>query len=178
MILALQLIYWFLPAYLANSAPPWAAKLFPAWKRPIDFGLQWRGKRLLGENKTWRGIVIGTLVGGLAFLVQKFLLINMIHFPFIPYSSLPWWTGFLLGFGAIFIGDTGKSLVKRRFEIKPGEPFVPWDQADYTLGAFLLTFWLYWPGWLAFFFLLVFNSLLSAGSHWLGWRLGLLKDRF
>ncbi len=175
---ALQLVYCFLPGYIANSAPSSVAKLFPHWETPVDLGLKFRGKRLLGENKTWRGVIGGTLLGGLVFLLQKYVLTASVKTPFIPYESFPWWYGFLLAFGAIFVGDTGKSLLKRRFQIKPGRPFVPWDQIDYTLGAFLLTFWLFWPGWAWFVFLLVFNGLFSAGSHWLGWHLGLLKDKF
>ena len=30
--------------------------------------------------------------------------------------------------------------------VAPGKPFIPWDQIDYTVGAFLISFWVYWPG--------------------------------
>ena len=174
----LQLLYWFLPAYIANASPPLLKKLFPGWDVAVDLGAKWKGKRLLGLNKTWRGVIGGTVLGGLVFLLQKYVLAEMVNTPSIPYATLPWWYGFLLAFGAIFIGDVGKSLFKRRLGIKPGKPWIPFDQIDYTVGALLISFWIFWPGWAAIGFLLVVNAFLAAGSHWFGWKLGLMREKF
>jgi hypothetical protein len=174
----LQLLYWFLPAYIANSSPPILKKLFPRWDIPVDLGRKWKGVHLLGSHKSWRGVVGGTLLGGGLFLLQKYVLVGMVSTPAIPYASLPWWYGFLLAFGAIFVGDCGESFLKRRRNLKPGRPWAPWDQVDYTLGALLISWWVFWPGLVEALFLIVFNALLAAGSHWLGWKLGLLRERF
>jgi CDP-2,3-bis-(O-geranylgeranyl)-sn-glycerol synthase len=42
--------------------------------------------------------------------------------------------GLRFGVGAM-AGDSVKSLVKRRLAIAPGEPWIPWDQLDFVLGA-------------------------------------------
>ena len=39
-----------------------------------------------------------------------------------------------MGFGALG-GDLIKSLFKRRLNRKPGQPFVPFDQLDFVVGA-------------------------------------------
>ncbi len=187
-LVALQLIYFFLPCYVANGSPPLLAKLplLRKWNAPADFGCSWNGKRLLGSHKTLRGILLGTLLGGLVFLFQKYAISGAapsllpapsMTMPLIPYASLPWWFGFLFAFGAIGVGDAGKSLFKRRIGVKPGKPWIPFDQLDYTIGAFLVTGWLFWPGWPAFLFLLILNGLLSAASHLLSWRLHLIREK-
>jgi hypothetical protein len=61
----LFVIWFFLPAGLANVAPIFAAKL-PYLKTltfPLDGYITFRGKRLLGEHKTLRGVISGILVG-------------------------------------------------------------------------------------------------------------------
>ena len=67
--------------------------------------------------------------------------------------------------------------MKRRVGVAPGKPWVPFDQFDYTLGAFALTAWLFWPGWPVFCALLVVNGVLSLGAHLGGHAIGLLRER-
>ena len=43
-----------------------------------------------------------------------------------------------MGFGAL-TGDLAKSFFKRRIGIKPGAKFIPFDQMDFVLGAFIFT---------------------------------------
>ena len=54
----------FLPAGIANAVPVLVKKVpgLSKLKAPIDGGISFRGKRLLGANKTWRGLISGTLV--------------------------------------------------------------------------------------------------------------------
>ena len=52
--------------------------------------------------------------------------------------------GFLLGIGAI-TGDSVKSFFKRRFNIKPGKPWIPFDQTDFIIGALLFISIIYIP---------------------------------
>ena len=94
----------------------------------MDFGRNFRGNRILGDHKTWKGffagILMGSIVGGiqeLAFHRAKGLLI-----------------GFLMGVGAM-IGDIIKSFVKRRLEIKPGSKWEPWDSIDFVAGSILFS---------------------------------------
>jgi CDP-2,3-bis-(O-geranylgeranyl)-sn-glycerol synthase len=45
--------------------------------------------------------------------------------------------GLRFGVGAM-AGDSAKSFAKRRLGIAPGDPWIPWDQVDFALGALAL----------------------------------------
>lgn len=169
------LAYYFIPAYAANALPPLLVKipLLEKWKTPVDFGKKWHDKPLLGKNKTWRGVIGGTLIGGLIFLLQQ----HFLPLSSIPYDSMQWYAGFLLAFGAIFLGDCGKSLLKRRFAKRPGASWIPFDQIDFTIGAFLLTYWIFWPGWFLALILMVLNGFCSMLFHLIGYAIGVTKDK-
>ena len=125
----------FLPAGIANMVPVFAAKL-PLLKKfnaPADLNLTFRGKRLLGENKTIRGFIVGTLVAGLVFWVESMFWDQ----PQVMIIQ-PYFAGMLLGFGALF-GDAVKSFFKRQLEIAPGKSWFPFDQLDFILGAILFS---------------------------------------
>lgn len=53
----LCVLYFFVPAYLANMSPVLVRGWFPALSTPIDGGRTFRGRRILGDHKTWRGSV-------------------------------------------------------------------------------------------------------------------------
>ncbi len=55
----IQALWLVLPAYIAN-----ASALLVGGGTPIDFGKNWKdGKRILGDGKTWRGLITGAVVG-------------------------------------------------------------------------------------------------------------------
>ncbi len=172
----LQLVWYFLPVYVANGSPPLLAKLplLGTWNAPVDLGRDWGKRRLFGDHKTWRGLIGGILLAGIVFLVQqRYVSIA----PLVPYAMLPWWLGFLLGAGAL-LGDLVKSFFKRRITIKPGGNWAPFDQIDYAVGAFLLSFPVFWPGLPAALYLVVLSGAISAAAHYLGFQLKVNKERF
>ena len=60
-------LWFFLPAGIANMSPILVANL-PGLKRlkaPMDFGLTFRGQRVFGTHKTWRGFVVGIIAATL-----------------------------------------------------------------------------------------------------------------
>jgi CDP-2,3-bis-(O-geranylgeranyl)-sn-glycerol synthase len=60
-------IIWFVALLgVANMAPVFFKKI-PILGAPIDNGKTWRGKRIFGDNKTWRGIIAAILIGFLSF---------------------------------------------------------------------------------------------------------------
>ncbi len=69
-----EVLWFFLPALLANLAPvmanhvPWLAR----FSTPIDGGRTLRHLRVLGDNKTYRGLLMGVLFGSLTALIQYF----------------------------------------------------------------------------------------------------------
>lgn len=135
-------IFWkylwlILPAGVANMIPPLAAVWWPKWDEPMDGGLKFRGKRLLGDHKTIRGLVTGTVGGVVTFGLQKYWLRQYCSgIELVDYASLPMYTGFLMAFGAL-MGDTVKSFFKRQSSVPSGESWFPWDQIDWVVGMLL-----------------------------------------
>lgn len=136
----LQSIYLMLPAYFANMAPVIVRNNFRMLGFPIDFNKKIGNKPVLGRNKTFRGLIFGIVFAIIAAYLQFVLYSNNI-FIGISIADYSGWLliGFLMGFGAIF-GDLVKSLIKRRLNYKPGEPFVPWDQTDFVAGAIIFIY--------------------------------------
>lgn len=127
----LNAFLFFLPAGVANASPVIANRIpwLNLWKTPIDFGKSWRGKRIFGDNKTWRGFVFGTLMGGATCL--------LVSYYFVPNSSDAWYiflVGTALGAGAL-TGDAVESFFKRRRDVAPGKSWFPFDQIDYIIGG-------------------------------------------
>ena len=121
---ALGFLTFFIPAYIANMTPVFVRKL-PILDFPIDGGKKLNGKPLLGKNKTVRGLIFGTLAGGVTGII-----ISATSFPYA------WWWGFLIGFAAL-LGDALKSVVKRQMGIRSGGSFMPFDQIDFIVIAYL-----------------------------------------
>ena len=106
---------------------------------PVDFNKTFRGRPILGPNKTFRGFFFGTLFSVIIINMQ-FLLYKTTGFDFTIYKfedinfEL---LGFLMGFG-VMLGDSIKSFIKRQLDIPPGKSFIPWDQIDCALGGLSL----------------------------------------
>jgi CDP-2,3-bis-(O-geranylgeranyl)-sn-glycerol synthase len=142
----LQVLYLFLPAYVANMAPVLARELLPSWSAPIDGGRTFRGRRILGAHKTWRGLATGVLGGVLVFEAQA-----AVHragllpgLALIDYGNAGLWPGLLLGLGAL-VGDAVKSFFKRQVGIAPGESWIGPDQLDFMAGAYAFLCLVYVP---------------------------------
>lgn len=128
----LESVIFFIPAGIGNMAPVLAAKMpgLRTLQAPIDFGKSWRGARILGDHKTWRGLVSGIIAGGLTALVLKW---TGLYDPSWLSTAI---IGSLLGFGAL-VGDSVKSFFKRRVGIASGKTWFPFDQIDYIIGGLL-----------------------------------------
>lgn len=159
-------LFFFIPGFLANSSAAGSSKIkpFSNWNKPLDFGKTFGGKRILGDHKTIRGLIVGTTVaifgGYLQFLLIKF---GHLEIKFDIYSSLKSTLilSFLLGFGAL-AGDCSKSFFKRRRDIKPGKPWIPFDWVDYPFGALICSVWYFNPG--AWVYLVLFPICLLGSS--------------
>lgn len=135
-------LWFFVPAGLANAVPPLAAHI-PLLKKldwPLDAGRSWRGHRIFGQNKTWRGLIAGVLVATLVVGLEKYLYLHSEWIrSFVPYdyAQAPFWAlGPLLGTGAL-LGDAIESFFKRQLNRKPGSTWFPFDQLDYIIGGLL-----------------------------------------
>lgn len=160
-----RLFYFMAPAYAANMAPPFV-RYWKGWNRPIS-------RRWLGDHKT----VVGFAAGVAAALLTAF-----------AQSRLGWtgslvdyggWPGLGLRFGVgAMAGDSVKSLLKRRLGIAPGQPWVPFDQLDFVLGALVLV----WPvaglGWADAAVILLLSPLGHVAVNQLGYWLGVRDTRW
>jgi CDP-2,3-bis-(O-geranylgeranyl)-sn-glycerol synthase len=141
LVFILKALYFFLPAYFANMTPTFAKKfkVFEFLAKPVDGEKKYKGFPILGPHKTWRGIILGTIVGILVAWFQK-ILCRFSFFQRISFYNYQeinaLFLGFLIAFGAL-LGDLFFSFLKRRIGIKPGKPWIPFDQLGYVLGAFL-----------------------------------------
>lgn len=123
-------VLFFLPAGIANMAPVLAARMpvLKQWNAPIDGGTEYRGSRLFGANKTWRGLISGVVIASLVgAVIHRFALYDV-----------PVWIYTLMGAGAL-MGDAIESFFKRQAGVKPGQSWFPFDQTDYIIGGLLTT---------------------------------------
>ena len=140
-IFIISCLYFFLPAYFANMTPPLLrnAKAFDFFAKPVDFGKSWRGKRIFGDHKTWRGLIGAMAVGAGVALLQWWLykFSWAIELSILDYKSVNLWAfAFLISGGAV-TGDLAAAFIKRRLNLAPGASFMPWDQTNYVIGSFI-----------------------------------------
>jgi CDP-2,3-bis-(O-geranylgeranyl)-sn-glycerol synthase len=174
-----------LPAYAANPA----AQL-TGGGMPIDFGKKWRdGQRILGEGKTWSGLV-GGLVGGvfvggiqiaIAAAVDNPALVPTFDPSLGPASPASFLVVFTLALGAL-LGDAGKSFVKRRLRRARGANLPIVDQYDFVVGAWFLGLLLF-PVWFVVNFqveviivVILITFFLHRAVSVLGYRMGLKAE--
>ncbi|MDI6917415.1 MAG: CDP-2,3-bis-(O-geranylgeranyl)-sn-glycerol synthase [Thermoplasmatales archaeon] len=130
-ILILESLWLILPAYVANSFA-----VIVGGGKPVDFGKKFvDGKRLLGDGKTWKGLIGGIIFGMCIGLVQTYSA-DSIAFPNFGFFPIFFLVLFCLAFGALS-GDLCKSFIKRRINIERGGKLPVIDQLDFVAGAFL-----------------------------------------
>jgi CDP-2,3-bis-(O-geranylgeranyl)-sn-glycerol synthase len=175
-------IWFFLPAGAANAAPILVRKIPPlsGLTHPIDHGLVFRGKQLLGPHKTWRwliaGIVVGTTVLWLQQLVYSFWFSSTTVINGINYHTLPTLVlGPLFGIGALG-GDAVESFFKRQRGTPSGHTWFPFDQIDYILGSIVATLLIVRLRPLVYVYAVLIWSFMSLVSSYIGHKLK-LKER-
>lgn len=112
------------------------------WVWPLDGGRTFRGRRLFGDNKTARGLVVMVPATGLAFLLLALSGVGApALWPLTPAQYLG--LGLLAGAGCM-LGELPNSFIKRQLRIPPGSPgagpvarplFFVVDRLDSTLGV-------------------------------------------
>jgi CDP-diglyceride synthetase len=148
-LILLQLLWLAVPVIVAGLVHLVVLKLdlLPGLRRlPIDGGLMFRGRRVFGDNKTWRGAVVMICSTTAAAWAMATLNESFWHLPtLVPFAeSRPVAWGLLLGAGYI-VGELPNSFVKRQLGIAPGAaapgPAGPlfWviDQLDSLAGMLL-----------------------------------------
>jgi CDP-2,3-bis-(O-geranylgeranyl)-sn-glycerol synthase len=173
--LIVSALWAMLPAYVPNNVA-----VVAGGGRPIDGGRTWKGRRLLGDGKTWRGTAAGTVAG-----VTLAALLNAVN-PAVSAAvgvSLPRFppvVAVTLAFGAM-LGDIVASFLKRRSGRQRGAPAPGLDQLDFVVMSLALTA-LAAPAWFGATFplpalavVLVATPVFHVATNAVGYVLG-VKD--
>jgi CDP-2,3-bis-(O-geranylgeranyl)-sn-glycerol synthase len=174
-------LWFFVPAGLANGAPPLAAHipLLKELNTPLDFGRTFRGKRIFGANKTWRGLIIGVIVATIVVGIEKLIYLHSGWIrSFVPYDygiAHFWALGPLLGAGAL-LGDAVESFFKRQLDKQPGTAWVPFDQIDYIVGGLLASMLVVKLSLRQYLLIALLWYLLHMAGSTLGYLIG-VKDK-
>lgn len=203
-VLALLLLYG--PAYLANTG----AMIFGKWLPEltgipilrIDGGRNWKdGFRLLGDGKSWNGLLGGPLLAGLLTVLATILwsgngvdskpfydpMMGFEHvdpwFGFLGLYGSAFFIGYVLGFGSL-IGDSVGSFFKRRRGLKregdvsskaPLLDTLPFAIICFIFGLVLFPNQLYgsWQLIPSMMWLLILTPIIHRSVNILGYKLGL-----
>ena len=155
--------------------------LLPRLKRPLDGGATFRGRRLLGDNKTWRGaLAMGSGIFGLALALRACPWYRARLPEAVQSSSAPLFAA-ALALGAV-AAELPNSFLKRQLDIAPGgQRRTPLglalsllDQGDFVFGVWIALL----PIWrmsaadaaVAFGLVTIAHLTLSAAGYALGVR--------
>lgn len=111
-----------IPCYVTNAAPLIMAKVIKR-RHPLDLGRNFiDGRRVLGDSKSVEGFLLGVAAGTAAgFALSLLELISLSE-------------AFVLSLGAM-VGDSVGSFIKRRLNIKSGDPAPLLDQLTFLVVA-------------------------------------------
>ena len=179
------IVLWIMmPAYLSNTFA-----VITGGKYPIDQGkLHSDRNRILGDGKTWSGLIGGVsggmLIGYLQINHGEIIieaLANTNNYDFWGENSLL--IIFLLSFGAL-LGDITASFFKRRSKLNRGDKSPILDMFDFIGMALFLTLifdydWLKsWilDGYVPLFTLLIATPVLHRGVNIIGYKIGIKNE--
>jgi len=120
---------------------------------PLDGGCMIGGKRLLGDHKTWRGVVVILAATTVSAGVHAWAEANQpawAAWNLVDYSTIVWWQAGLWWGVAYALSELPNSFLKRRAGIAPGRGgasgvssnlLALMDQADSAIGCSLVA-WL------------------------------------
>lgn len=147
----LTLAYLFFPLLVGLALHGFSIKydILAFLCRPIDRGRKFRGKRIFGDNKTYRGVVVVSLGTAIGFGLQSLLFHRIASVRSVELFDYAFFKSVALGVAvgvAAMVSELPNSFIKRRFEIAPGTAAKGWksvifyvyDQIDFLLGAWLV----------------------------------------
>jgi CDP-archaeol synthase len=147
----LALAYLFLPLLVGLALHGFCIKYdaLAFLCRPVDHGRSFRGKRIFGDNKTYRGLAVVSLGTAIGFGLQSLLLHRIASIRGIELFDYAFFKSVAVGLAvgvAAMLSELPNSFIKRRFEIAPGSVAKGWkraifyvyDQIDFLLGAWLV----------------------------------------
>jgi CDP-2,3-bis-(O-geranylgeranyl)-sn-glycerol synthase len=180
----LRIVVTMIPAMTANTFAP-----FTGGGKPVDMGLSRKdGRRYLGDGKTWRGFLGGSISASILGLV----LLLFLHFTGLTDASDSFWGPFpwsvlliiFMAIGSLF-GDMIGSFIKRALNRPRGTRTPLLDQWDYLIGTglFILPFHFWWSenlisgySWIALVLFLAVAWLAHTIANRIGYWIGVKKE--
>lgn len=154
-VAALKFVF---PAYCANATPVLAGGGIR-----MDFGKNFfDGKRIFGNNKTFRGFFFGLAIGVLVGLMETVAF----HFPVLFI--------FLIPLGAL-LGDLAGAFLKRRVGIEPGGLLPIVDQVDFAIGAIVFAIPLAIVSWQLAVTVLLITSPIHLLTNFVAYKMRLKR---
>jgi len=165
-LLVAQALIFIFPAYCANGTPVLAGGGIR-----MDFGKNFiDGRRIFGNNKTFRGFFFGWGVGFFVGVMEGFV---------FGFDKVPVLLSLLIPLGAL-LGDLTGAFVKRRLDIAPGGLLPVVDQIDFVVGAVVFSLPLIlinWQGlsWQLIVVVLLITPPIHLFTNFLAYKLKLKK---
>ncbi|MFH1241062.1 MAG: CDP-archaeol synthase [Pseudomonadota bacterium] len=185
-----QLMFLGSPLLLAAVAQGLCIKYdWMSWlKRPLDFGLTYKGKRIFGDHKTWRGLAINLVFCSLGAGIQGWLQKENYVSPWLfllDYTRSGYLIGLFVGLG-MTLGELPNSFIKRRLEISPGKrtrgligiALFFFDQVDLTIGIWIFLLFLMRPSPLLILWSFPLTIVLHVLVSGVGYLLRMRKTLF
>lgn len=160
-LLMIQAIKFIFPAYCANGTP-----VLAGGGPKMDFGRNFiDGKRIFGNNKTFRGFFFGWSVGFVVGIVEG-LVFGFKDFPILFSVLTP--------LGAL-LGDLTGAFIKRRIDIAPGGILPVVDQIDFVVGALVFALPLALVNWQLAVTVLLITPPIHLFTNFVAYKLKLKK---
>jgi len=158
-LLIVNALKFIFPAYCANATP-----VLAGGGAKMDFGKSFiDGKRVFGDNKTFRGFFFGFAIGIMVGLME----VVAFHFPIL--------FAFLVPLGAL-LGDLVGAFLKRRIGIAPGGLLPVVDQVDFVVGALVFSIPLGMVSWQLAVAVLLITPPIHLFTNYLAYKLKLKKN--
>ena len=158
-LLVFDALKFIFPAYCANATP-----VLAGGGAKMDFGRNFvDGKRVFGNNKTFRGFFFGYAIGILVGVME------VVAFKF------PLTFAFLIPLGAL-LGDLAGAFLKRRIGIAPGGLLPIVDQVDFVIGAVVFSLPLAMIDWQLAVTVLLITPPIHLFTNFLAYKLKLKKN--
>jgi CDP-2,3-bis-(O-geranylgeranyl)-sn-glycerol synthase len=157
--LIVEALKFIFPAYCANAVP-----VIAGGGTPMDFGKNFTdGKRVFGNNKTYRGFFFGLAVGIAVGLME----VMVFNYPLLFSVLSP--------LGAL-LGDLTAAFLKRRLGIAPGGLLPVIDQVDFVVGALLFSLPLAIIYWQLAVAVLIITPPIHLLTNFVAYKLKLKKN--
>jgi CDP-2,3-bis-(O-geranylgeranyl)-sn-glycerol synthase len=160
--LIVEAIKFIFPAYVANATP-----VLSGGGTKMDFGRNFfDGKRLFGNNKTFRGFFFGWVVG---------LAVGLMEGVAFGFQNYPVLFSILIPLGAL-LGDLTGAFIKRRIGIRPGGLLPVVDQVDFVVGAIVFSLPLALVNWQLAVTVLLITPPIHLFTNFLAYKLKLKRN--